>query len=330
MSSFKARPNLSDIQFRQEPDAQLTLSGDTFIASPTGLSINNGMGVYVPIIVSGGTENDVLTLVGTQMILRPSSASGTSAFNSNRVTTRVGIPSINVGGATINEFIEGYFFPSVVPSSSLSVFSGGNDRQFGDAGVGNLSWSVTRNTMPLTSISISSNALGTYNCVVPIIDGNSQSGSASYTISTCQTPATSAVTTTIATYMVSASTSTGETTQTNATIVWRNKKFYFNNSTILTSGTVGAVMTASGGALSTTKTLNISQVLNNEYFYYAYPKTFGIPAFTVNGLPNNAWGNLSSGTLFTVTYVNTNGYSTEFYVARSDNKITGTYNIIVA
>jgi len=327
--TFKARPKLGDTQFRQDEGTVLNLSGETRINNPAGLLISDDNGSFVPIIVTNGNENDVMTYVAGEMVLRPSSASGDTTFNSNRATTRADIPSINVGGSTVSEFLEGYFFPAQPPVSAISIGASLTDRMFGDIRVGDLSWSVTRYTSPINSISISSNAIGTYNCNVPVVNGNSQNGTSSYSISTCSLPANSGVTSTSATYMICASTcSDSSVAMTN--ITWRNKKFYFNNTSVITSGTASAAMNVSGGVLATSKELTITQVLNNEYFYYAYPKVLGLPSFTVNGLPNNAWGNLGLGTLFSFNYTNTTGiYTTQYYVARSDNKITGTFNIVV-
>ena len=61
-----------------------------------------------------------------------------------------------------------------------------------------------------------------------------------------------------------------------------------------------------------------------------YPSSFGTPNFTVNGQPNNGWGNAGAGTLYKFDYTNTYGYKNQYYVARSDNRISGTYNIVIS
>lgn len=324
-----ARPNLEDNFFKQLDDSVLTLSGNTKFASITGLSINDGDGVFIPIITTGGTTGDALTFINNQLVLRPSGAGATPLFDSVRPTTRVGVPVVTANGTTVQQFLECYFFPAVGPSSSLSVLTGGNDREFGDVSVGNLSWGIVKNTNTISEISISSNGLGTYNCsVVPT--GISQSGTASYTYpSGCASP-TSACTTTNVYFSISARTTSGETTSSNATIVWRNKNYNFSNSTLYTGSTINVLLSGTTGVLSTGKTLSTTMTFVNQFFYYAYPKTYGTPSFIVNGLPNNAWGSSVGGTLFTTTFVNNNGYSNQYYVARSENKITGTYTIVVS
>jgi hypothetical protein len=44
------------------------------------------------------------------------------------------------------------------------------------------------------------------------------------------------------------------------------------------------------------------------------------------GVPNDD----GSGTLFKISYTNAQSYVNEYYVARSDSKITGTYNIVIS
>ena len=329
MGNIFARPNLEDTFFKQLDDSVLTLSGHTRMASISGLSINDGVGVFVPIILTGGTTGKILTLVNNQMVLRAPGLGSVPLFNSVRPTTRVGVPVVTANGTTVQQFLECYFFPAVGPSSSLSILTGGNDREFGDISVGNLSWGVIKNTNTISQISLSTNGLGTYNCsVVPT--GVSQSGTASYTYPTgCAAP-TSACTSTNVSFSVSARTTSNEITLTNATIMLRNKNYSFFNSTLYTGSTINTILLGTPGTLSQVKALSITMTFVNQFFYYAYPKVYGTPSFVVNGLPNNAWGSLAGGTLFTTTYTNNNGYSNQYYVARSDNKITGTYTIVIS
>lgn len=61
-----------------------------------------------------------------------------------------------------------------------------------------------------------------------------------------------------------------------------------------------------------------------QYIYFAFPTSFGTPQFTVNGLLNTAW------TKTTRTFVNASGYSSSYDIWRSDNLLTGTYNITLS
>ena len=77
---FFARPNLDNEQFKQLPDSILSLSGTTQIANVTGLTLTDGVGDYIPIIATGGSNNYVLTYDDSGVIpvikLKESTASG--------------------------------------------------------------------------------------------------------------------------------------------------------------------------------------------------------------------------------------------------------------
>jgi hypothetical protein len=84
----------------------------------------------------------------------------------------------------------------------------------------------------------------------------------------------------------------------------------------------------SGGELSTTRVKTLTnESFSNQFFYYIYPTSFGQPTFTVGGFANNGWGNPATGTLFKIDYTNGNGYTNQYYVARSDNQLNTTVTI---
>lgn len=63
---------------------------------------------------------------------------------------------------------------------------------------------------------------------------------------------------------------------------------------------------------------------NAQYIYFAFPSSFGTPQFNVNGLLNTAW------TRTTRSFVNASGYPSSYDIWRSDNLLTGTYNITLS
>ena len=137
---FFARPNLDDIQFRQLTGTTLTLSGQTRIASPTGLTLTDGAGGYRPIIATGGTQFDVLTLVGGKIILQPSSASGgTGVYTLASPTTCTvgGLPSGSaISGCTLSCILEKILVPTVsptltAPSATFTVSTISNPYEIG-------------------------------------------------------------------------------------------------------------------------------------------------------------------------------------------------------
>jgi len=335
--SFFSRPNLDNVQFVQLEGTILALSGQTQIASWSGLTLTDGANGSVIITASGsssGTTGYILTQDHDGIVkLMPSPISGMSRYyGASPTTCSLGgiVAGTSISGCTYDYIIEKLLVPSVSLTTSISIATpvSSTIRQFGDYDYGNLCWCVVKNTNPIENISLSTNGSGTYNCV--LISGGSINATTGGTVSyTYPTPApTSACTCHSVGYNICAISTENEISTSNAAIAWMNNKYYFSNSTLYNSSAIGVVLSATTGTLSTSKTLNLSQTLNNQFFYYAYPKTLGTPSFSVNGLPNNAWGNSTTGTLFTITYVNTDGFSNQYYVARSDSRITGTFCII--
>lgn len=329
---FFSRPDLSDLQFKQLPESELTLSGTTYFVKPGGIQVTDGSGNTVPIIATGATSGHVLTFLDGQIKLAPAGASTDILFNSCREVTRSGVPNINVSGGTVNEFLERYFFPAVGPSSSLSIASGGASREFGDTSVGNLSYSGVRETNQICLIALNDDSLPGYDTfpVTTPIAGNC-SGTQPYTYSFgCATPPTGTSQTSVS-FCVCVEDTTGCASVCSASITWRNKRFSFKSSSLLNASTIVNTMTgATSGELSTSIAKTLTQSFSNEFYYYAYPTSFGVPSFTVNGLPNNAWGNLATGTLFKFNFTNSQGYTNQYYAARSDSRITGSFNIAIS
>lgn len=118
--AFFARPNLDDLQFKQLTGSTLTLSGQTRISTPTGLTLTDGAGNYRPIVATGGTQFDVLTLVGNKIILQPSAASGgTGVYTCASPTTCTvgGLPAgTSISGCTLSYILQKILVPSLPPS----------------------------------------------------------------------------------------------------------------------------------------------------------------------------------------------------------------------
>jgi len=130
MASFFARPNLEDVQFKQIPGSLLTLSGQTRIATTSGLTLTDGGTGFVPIILTGGTEFDVLTYRGGKMVLQPlSGSSGSGIYSGASPTTcTVGglVSGSPISGCSISKILESILVPTLYPaltppSASLSL-----------------------------------------------------------------------------------------------------------------------------------------------------------------------------------------------------------------
>lgn len=80
--AFFARPNLDDIQFKQLKGSELTLSGQTRIATTSGLTLTDGSGGNIIVTASGASNNfDVLTYCNGIISLKPSSGGGTGVYD---------------------------------------------------------------------------------------------------------------------------------------------------------------------------------------------------------------------------------------------------------
>jgi len=337
--TFFSRPNLDDIQFKQTQNSSLSLSGQTRFRTWSGLTLSDGAGGDIIVTISGAssatTEGYVLTYMNGLISLQPSSVSGgTFQFDTHRETTRSGIPNVCVGGdCTVTNFLEEYFFPAVAPQATLSIATGGSTREFGNCAVGNLCYEGIRETNQICLIALDIDADGSYDEYPESspITGDC-CGNISYTYSFgCAIPPTGTSETSIS-FKNCVEDVCGKCDIANANITWRNRVFGLKSSTLYTDSSISSVLGSSFiNTLDTNKSRVISnENFNNQFFYYLYPSSFGVPTFTVNGLPNNAWGNSTTGTLFKINYTNTYGYLNQYYVARSDSRITGTYNINIS
>jgi len=88
--AFFARPNLDNVQFKQLDGSVLTLSGQTQIATTSGLTLIGDGGMYIPIIATGATNDFVLTYDDSvqAIVLRQSTSSGaTTTYPYTGLTT---------------------------------------------------------------------------------------------------------------------------------------------------------------------------------------------------------------------------------------------------
>lgn len=317
---FFTRPDLSDIQFKQMSGSTLTMSGATdFI----GQLKSKGVEIDATIVgAPSGVTGHVLTYLDGKIKLAPSgSGTSDSSFDSVRTTTRVGIPAVNVGGSTVKQFLEGYFFPSVPPTLAIS---GGVTRYFGNNAPFVLNWTVTRRTLPITSITVHGIS------VAPgFFVGLPQNGSL-----TSGTTATIATPNTNQTYTLNTMTASENVNATTTMTFSHKRYFYGDNQNLLdnmlftdagrsTNVNLNDVGGKSEFATSRVKS-TFSITLSNQYFYYVYPTSFGAASFTINGLLNNDF----SFTDFSFT--NPFGFVTSFRMYRSNNLLNGTFNIAVA
>jgi len=116
--AFFARPILDNTQFVQHKDSVLTLSGQTQIASTTGLTLTDGVGGYIPIVATGASNNYVLTYDGSENIikLKESTASGgTGVYPYNECSTCT-VGGLTAGTCLYNENVVDILQEILVPT----------------------------------------------------------------------------------------------------------------------------------------------------------------------------------------------------------------------
>lgn len=303
---FFTRLPLSDIQAIQISGETLTLSGSTNFV---GTLKSKGVEIDATTTVTG----DVLTYIGNGKI-KLTSGAGSSSFNGSRTVTRSGIPNVNVGGITVNQFLEGYFFPAIPPGASLS---GGAIRYFGNNTTVNLSYTATRNTLPINLITIDGNN-------VPLTNGgNTQSGVSGKTLS---------VNNTNQTFTLAVRDSSNTITNATTSVIFEHKRYFFGNSqnllALADSGITTVVNLNDVGGSSEFSTTRVkatfTKTLAGEFFYYVIPASFGAPSFNINGLLNTDFSSKA------FSFVNPLGYAASFVIWRTNNLLTGNFNFTVS
>jgi hypothetical protein len=217
-------------------------------------------------------------------------ASSSSIYNRS-IGTPISVGGVSIGttfSGSVQDALDKILYPYVGPGCSLS---GGNSREFGSSNAVTLSWSVTKHSNPIISIIVNGTPISP--------TGNNQSGSVGAV-------ATQNVNTTF-----NMSTSDGTTTPSASTSVsWFNKRYWGTTPTFapLTNSQILALNGAgvgSGNELASSRVQTRNGINGGgSYLVFAWPTSFGTPAFVVNGLPNTAFTLISSAFSFT----NANGY----------------------
>ena len=121
--SFFARPDLSNEQFKQLINSTLTLSGQTQIASTSGLTLANGSGNTIIITARNPVVGNIMTFDGTEIRLmspNPSGSTGNSGnyFGNSPTTCTVGGLSggTAIYGCSISCILEEILVPVVPPT----------------------------------------------------------------------------------------------------------------------------------------------------------------------------------------------------------------------
>lgn len=263
--------------------------------------------------IQGGLEADSINLGGIWYKTIPQTD---ITFNGSRTVTRTGLPAVSVGGNTIIEWANNYFFPSTSPTCTLTV-SEGTSREFmatGTALTVDLSWSVTRPVACLDIQSISVN--GTSIVPFPINETQTQGGvlgqqSLNRNVNT--------------TYTITSTASDGKTGTASQTVTWMWKRYWGSFASAVPPTDVAfsisdaQILALSGNELSTTRvqTRNGINAAGN-YLVFAWPTAWGEPSFVINGLVSTAFKKVRSN-----SFTNASGGSTTYDVWVSNTTQAG-------
>lgn len=268
------------------------------------------------LIEAVNVRNSVYTLwekiSNVQTFASQSASASTTYTNLNPTPYTVGgiIQGSTFSNQTINQMLDSLLYPYVPPSASLS---GGNLREFGSSNAVTLSWSATKGNKNVSAIiicigrpDVESIALTTINT-----SGN-QSGTKSST-------STSNTNTTF--FMTVSDIPNGTSTVTAQTTVSWSSAVYWGKTSIFTLPSMSIVGSqpawadgagvGSGKNLSGSRTANYSGINGaGQYLVFAWPSSYGEPAFTVNGLPNTAFTKIGTA----VSHINMHGYPVNYDV----------------
>lgn len=147
-----------------------------------------------------------------------------------------------------------------------------------------------------------------------------------FTVTSYNDPSNYTVTNTTATssWIVNLVDWKGGTASGSASVTWRYRVYFGVTSLDTLTDTQVKALTSTSQLATSRLGLGVKTLVPpNEYFYFAYPTSFGATSqVRVNGLNNNAL------TLQTINNFNNGvGGTDNYYVYRSNNKLTGTFQI---
>jgi hypothetical protein len=288
------------------------------------------------------------------------SAASASAFFYNPNPTPITVGGITAGSTFVTPtdmqtMWNLLLYPYVAPAASIQltstlpyynnsgVYVSSGGREYGAPLSVNLSWSVIKNSNPITSIIVAG--------FTQVPNGNSQSGSQVTFGTHSVSPGVSQTNT------FNMSVSDGiSTTNASTTLTWMNRRYwgsvdlsgignpdltlnpglsssvaaFVTNGVILSLNGANANSQAFGNELSTTKSKTYVGINGaGKHLVFAWPSNVSnpyTPTFTVNGLPNTAFTRIRSNSPF----VNQYGFTTNYEVWVSNTLQNSPLNIVIS
>jgi hypothetical protein len=251
-------------------------------------------------------------LEDVQIIASASSVASNDYIRASAMQVAVGGAAIGTTfSGTIQDALDKILYPYVSQSNSISASN--SSRQFGSSTAVTLSWTVTKNSNSIVSITVDGSSVSP--------TGNTQTGTKSTTATHSLTPSSVSES---QSYTITTSDGTSTKT-TTATVTWMNKRYWgfidlstctpANPDLTLTPGDAAAVgafitdtkvkaLTGAGVGTGNELATSLSKTLSNmngagKYLCFAWPTIFGNPTFVVGGFANTAFSKVRSNTSFT-------------------------------
>ena len=262
-------------------------------------------GVDMSGFIQSTQRTEILLLKGILEVLVSGEPGGETAFDGDRPILREGLPITGqiIGGATVKEFLERLYFPSLSPWGILTIVGSSILEYNSQAEInGSLSWQVEKRTDPITSINVAGND------IVPT--GENQNGELAITITCNQTN--------VLTLLVS----DGTLSHTVQVKYYFRHGYYWGAMNEISNITDAQIMALTGAGVGTGKVLDTNRAKSfndingqGKYLVFAFPVSWGVPSFLINNLPNSAFTKVRES-----NFVNALGYSEPYQVWASNTK----------
>ena len=229
-----------------------------------------------------------------------------TGFNWNRPITAAipGAQGVTPGGVTVGAGLENVFYPAQAPQITQFFAQAPATREFGASSSVNLTWRVQATSYPVTAITVAGQALDTATTSGIVVTATAPNTDTAFTM-------------TVATAT--------QTVNAQAQVVYRFQRMWFQSEINFLTASDAALSTLlqaqANREFATGKAQTRTNVLADEYSYFAYPAAFGPADFKVNSLSNTAFQ------LRQFTYTNAYGYAVLFNLYRSGGKNTGSVPI---
>ncbi|NPD47495.1 hypothetical protein [Lentimicrobium sp. S6] len=284
------------------------------MSTPTNIELLRLIAERLNVDVSAlesSTERTELILLRA-MALALGNGGANPAFDGNRPILRESLTTTGqiIGGTTVTEFLENYFYPALSPLAILTVIGASVLEYNSQPNInGSLSWQVEKRTNPITSINVAGFAIEP--------TGENQNGNQAIMITCNQTNTFSIIV------------SDGNLSNTKQAKVYFRHGYYWGAMADISNVTDADIMALSGAGVGTGKVLDTNRQKTYDgidgagnYLVFAFPQSWGAPTFVINGLPNSAYTKVRQS-----NFVNELGYSEPYQIWASNTKQNSTISL---